>query len=368
MLDVLEKEPPYVSPSEFHRNQLWTPAELLYVRQSSAGDDPADTRLIVILDKTPFYVEAGGQTGDEGRIAGQDFELTVKNMYQFRDWHVHECIVTKGTSADVKAGSRVMAKVNAERRWDIMRNHTATHLAHAALRKVLGDHVKQSGSYVGPDRLRFDFSHHQPMTPDEIAKVEQIVNEHILNGTDVATKEMPVDEAKKAGATALFGEKYGDTVRVVSVADFSMELCGGTHVTNTAQIGPFFITVETGIASGVRRMEAITGREAHTKMFEQKSFVSEVSRVVNRPESCRARVNRLAQSQRSETCIYGPMTLVKPTLTRWLLGRIVTRLQKTLSLLWPLVWSMKRSQLCSLPVQLRSRCSPFTWGISPVSF
>ena len=123
------------------------------------------------------------------------------------------------------------------------------------------------------------------MTPEEIAEVERIVNEQILIGTNVTTVEMPVDEAKKKGATALFGEKYGDTVRVVSVADFSMELCGGTHVTNTAQIGPFFITMETGVASGVRRMEAITGREAQAKMFEQKSFVAEVSRVVNRPES-----------------------------------------------------------------------------------
>jgi alanyl-tRNA synthetase len=179
----------------------------------------------------------------------------------------------------------VTAEVDADRRWDIMRNHTATHLAHAALRKVLGEHVKQSGSYVGDDKLRLDYSHHQPMSPDEIAEVERLVNEQILKATDVKTDIMAVDEAKKSGAMALFGEKYGETVRVVSVPGFSKELCGGTHVSNTAQIGPFFITVETGIASGVRRLEAITGREAQKLMLDRKKLVLSLSGMFNRPES-----------------------------------------------------------------------------------
>ncbi|MEA3297309.1 MAG: DHHA1 domain-containing protein, partial [candidate division Zixibacteria bacterium] len=165
------------------------------------------------------------------------------------------------------------------------RNHTATHLAHAALRKVLGQHIKQSGSYVGPDRLRFDFSHHQPMTPEEIRKVEKIVNGEILKGTDVSTQEMDVDSARKTGATALFGEKYGDRVRVVSVGNFSKELCGGTHVDNVSMIGSFLITQETGIASGVRRLEAVTGREAVVYMLETKDFRQCVSSLVGRPES-----------------------------------------------------------------------------------
>jgi alanyl-tRNA synthetase len=165
-----------------------------------------------------------------------------------------------------------------------MRNHTATHLLHAALRQVLGEHVKQSGSYVGPDRLRFDFSHHQPMTDDEIAEVERLVNQQILNAIPVATDIMTADEAKESGAMALFGEKYGDTVRVVSVEGFSKELCGGTHVENTSQIGPCFVTLETGIAAGVRRIEAITGPAAQRHMLELKRFRQEVASIVNRPE------------------------------------------------------------------------------------
>ncbi len=283
MQQILEKEPPDVGPTNFIREALSTDAKILYRRKSNDTVDTADVCLI--LDKTPFYVESGGQIGDQGRIVGQNLEIQVKAMYQHRDWYIHEGIVIKGSAEKIPTGISVTAEVDAERRWDIMRNHTATHLAHAALRKVLGEHVKQSGSYVGPDRLRFDFSHHQPLTPDEVAEVERLVNEQILKAVDVNTDIMPVAEAKKSGAMALFGEKYGDTVRVVSVPGFSKELCGGTHVTNTGQIGPFFITVETGIASGVRRLEAITGREAQKQMLDRKRLVLSLSGAVNRPES-----------------------------------------------------------------------------------
>jgi alanyl-tRNA synthetase len=165
-----------------------------------------------------------------------------------------------------------------------MRNHTSTHLLHAALRQVLGDHVKQGGSYVGPDRARFDFSHHQPMSVEEIRRVEEIVNAQILDGAEVLTDVMPIEEAKKTGAMALFGEKYGDTVRVVSVPGFSKELCGGTHVQSVAQIGPFMITLETGIASGVRRIESVTGRIATQMMLDAKSARQQAAQMLGRRE------------------------------------------------------------------------------------
>ena len=208
----------------------------------------------------------------------------IDSVINYKDHYLHLGEALAGSNDHLLPGTHVNAAIDLPRRWDIMRNHTATHLLHKALRNVLGDHVHQSGSYVGPDRLRFDFSHHQPMTPDEITRIEAIVNEQILKGTDVDTKEMPIEEAKKTGAMALFGEKYGDTVRVVSVPGFSKELCGGTHVNNTAQIGPFFVTLETGIASGVRRIEAVTGTKAQELMRELKRFRNEAAHVVGRPE------------------------------------------------------------------------------------
>ncbi|MEW5797159.1 MAG: alanine--tRNA ligase [Candidatus Zixiibacteriota bacterium] len=279
-------------------------SSLAIVRQvlhAETLDDPSQVTYALILDQTPFYVEAGGQITDTGVIRGRNVVVLVDKIFLLDGWfYVHLGRMSKGTFEDLKELAvphdrlddvtfveprTVTAQVDAERRWDIMRNHTATHLAHAALRKVLGEHVKQSGSYVGDDKLRFDFSHHQPMSPDEIAEVERLVNEQILKSIDVKTDIMPVEEAKKSGAMALFGEKYGDTVRVVSVPGFSKELCGGTHVQNTSQIGPFFITVETGIASGVRRLEAVTGREAQKQMLERKRLVLGLSSSFNRPES-----------------------------------------------------------------------------------
>ncbi len=238
----------------------------------------------VITDKSPMYVEAGGQVGDIGRIHNDALDIEIQTVINHHDYYIHIGKVTRGTKENLGTGQTVTISVDAERRRDIMRNHTATHLAHAALRQVLGDHVKQSGSYVGPDRLRFDFSHHQPMTPDEIRQVEQIVNNQVLKAVDVSTEIMDIDEAKKSGATALFGEKYEDKVRVVSVPGFSKELCGGTHVKNTSQIGPFFITLETGVASGIRRLEAITGCEAVRLMLEAKYFRTQAAQLLGRRE------------------------------------------------------------------------------------
>ena len=263
--------------TEFVRDQgLTANAHLLL----SAAEN---TDVALVLDRTLFYVEAGGQISDTGTLCGTDWEVAVDSLSIYQDRYIHFGHLVRGTAANLTAGPVTVA-VDAERRWDIMRNHTVTHLAHAALRTVLGPHIRQSGSYVGPDRMRFDFSHHQPMTPEEIREVERIVNEKILDGTAVETKIMDIDAARETGAMALFGEKYGDSVRVVSVGDFSMELCGGTHVQNIAQIGPFFITMETGIASGVRRLEAITGRAAIAFMLDAKEFRSEVASVTGRPE------------------------------------------------------------------------------------
>ncbi|MGI6106352.1 MAG: alanine--tRNA ligase [Lachnospiraceae bacterium] len=211
---------------------------------------------LIITDRTPFYGTMGGQIGDTGKISGPDGEFEVKDTIHLQGGKIaHLGVMLKGMISD---GQTVQMAVDKHRRALIARNHSATHLLQKALRIVLGDHVQQAGSLVTPDRLRFDFTHFQAMTPDEIAKTERIVNEEIAASLPVVTREMPVDEAKKLGAMALFNEKYGAVVRVVSMGDFSLELCGGTHVANTSSIACFKILSESGIASGVRRIEAVT--------------------------------------------------------------------------------------------------------------
>jgi alanyl-tRNA synthetase len=217
----------------------------------------------VALARTPFYLEAGGQVSDSGRIfneAGSD-AAAVEGLARIRPGlpRAHRVRVTSGT---LRVRDIVTAEVDAETRNATRRNHTATHLLHAALRRVLGTHVKQAGSLVAPDRLRFDFVHFQPVTRDERDRIERIVNEQIVRNAPVQTNERSTQEAIAAGAMALFGEKYGDKVRVVSVPDFSLELCGGTHVTATGDIGFFAIVAEGGVAAGVRRIEAVTGEGA----------------------------------------------------------------------------------------------------------
>ncbi|MBE5841616.1 MAG: alanine--tRNA ligase [Butyrivibrio sp.] len=215
----------------------------------------------IITDKTTFYGTMGGQVGDIGKILGQngsEFEvLETIHVAGGRTAHVGK--VVKGS---FKASDAVSLKVDAENRAKTCRNHSATHLLQKALQEVLGDHVEQAGSYQDPDKTRFDFSHHQAMTAEELQKVEDIVNAKILEALPVVTKEMSIEEAKKTGAMALFGEKYGDTVRVVNMGDYSIELCGGTHVANTSHIGLFKIVSESGVAAGVRRIEALTGSNA----------------------------------------------------------------------------------------------------------
>ncbi|MCQ1533926.1 alanine--tRNA ligase [Mitsuokella jalaludinii] len=214
----------------------------------------------IILDKTPFYAEGGGQVGDEGMLLGEFGRIKATNAKKLPDGTVyHVSYVEEG---QLKVGETVKIEVDQEKKLASARNHTATHLLQAALKQVVGDQVNQAGSSVTPDRLRFDFTNFEPVTPQQLADVEELVNKVILKGQDVEISHMSLEEAKKAGAMALFSEKYGDVVRVVRVPGFSMELCAGSHVKNVGQIGMFKIVGETGIASGVRRIEAITGKAA----------------------------------------------------------------------------------------------------------
>ncbi|HRI03369.1 MAG TPA: alanine--tRNA ligase [Pyrinomonadaceae bacterium] len=227
----------------------------------------------VVLDQTPFYAEAGGQVGDVGKLIGTDVSATVADTYSpVQGLIIHKVTVEKGS---IKVGDIVTATVDAEKRDATRRNHTATHLVHAALREVLGTHVKQGGSVVAPNVLRFDFTHYQPMTDTEIAEVEDLVNREILKNEPVNTNVMPIEQAMAGGAMALFGEKYGADVRVLSVGDgvFSKELCGGTHVRATGDIGSFKIISDEAIASGVRRIRAITGFDAFERFRDDEKLI-----------------------------------------------------------------------------------------------
>ena len=223
----------------------------------------------ILVEETPFYATMGGQVADTGVIRTANAEFVIEDTIKLQGTKIGH--VGKMTKGSIKVGETVTLAVDEARRNLIANNHSATHLMQKALRMVLGNHVEQAGSLVDPDKLRFDFTHFSPMTPEEIAKVEEIVNQEIQNGLDVVTNEMTIDEAKKTGAMALFGEKYGDTVRVVQMGDFSSELCGGTHVKNTSNISAFKIVSESGVAAGVRRIEALTGAGliAHFNQVEE---------------------------------------------------------------------------------------------------
>ncbi len=247
----------------------------------------------IITDKTPFYGTMGGQVGDIGVIEGENgakFKvLETIHVAGGRTAHVGE--VTEGS---FKNGSKVKLFVDKENRAKTCRNHSATHLLQKALREVLGDSVEQAGSYQDPDKTRFDFSYHQAMTDEEIQKVETIVNTKILEALPVVTKEMSIEEAKKTGAMALFGEKYGDTVRVVNMGDFSIELCGGTHVANTSHVGLFKIVSESGVAAGVRRIEALTGDNARAYYKNVEANLSDAAKALKtNPADITAQIRKL---------------------------------------------------------------------------
>ena len=242
-----------------------------------------DTAITIILDKTPFHAEGGGQIGDTGYITGPSGKAEVTDTKSLANGLTYMiAIVTEGS---LSKGDEVDITVDKVRNLDIARNHTATHLLQAALRKVLGTHVNQAGSLVTPERLRFDFTHFSPMTNEELAEVEKEVNRQIMKNVDLEIEEMPVDDAIKKGAMALFGEKYGDIVRVVNVPGFSCELCGGSHVSNTSVIGSFRIVGESGTGTGIRRIEAVTGKAAHERAVADAVLLQEAATLLKSKEA-----------------------------------------------------------------------------------
>ena len=262
-------------PTEFcGRAELTATGEVLYA---------ADGR--VVLDRTPFYAESGGQIGDTGEISCEATGArarVVDTVYGVGELHVH---VVEPVTGELRVGDSVVAAVDAERRAGIRRNHTATHILHWALREVLGEHVKQQGSWVGPDRLRFDFSHYEALTPDQITEVEDLVNSEVLDNASCRHYETSFDHAQQIGAIAFFGEKYGDLVRVLEAGRHSVELCGGTHVRALGDIGAFHITTEASIGANMRRLEAITGHDTLALLRSQQSLIDDVARSLGVPSA-----------------------------------------------------------------------------------
>lgn len=243
------------------------------IKDGEAVEELSDGKALVIFDKTPFYATSGGQVNDTGVIKGEGVLAKVVNVTKSGDKFVHEVEIEEGS---LKKGAEYLLSVDEERRLNTERNHSATHLLHKALKEVLGEHVNQAGSYVDDERLRFDFSHFEKMTDKELEEVERKVNEEILKKDAVEYFETGIDEARKLGATALFGEKYGSTVRVVKMGDYSIELCGGCHVKNTNDVSVFKILSESSVASGVRRIEGITGKSAIEASLENYKLLATI--------------------------------------------------------------------------------------------
>ncbi|MDP4092852.1 MAG: alanine--tRNA ligase [Bacillota bacterium] len=252
-------------------------AKILYIVKDEEIVENAqeNDEVTVILNRTPFYAESGGQVGDTGIIESKLGLLNVVSCKKTPDGkYLHICIVEKGI---IEVNTEVTVRIDTERRMSIARNHTSTHLLQKALRNIVGTHVAQAGSLVEPDRLRFDFTHFSGVTQEELKKVETEVNDKILSGISVNVMELPIEEAKKMGAMALFGEKYGSIVRLVKIGDYSLEFCGGTHLENTAQAGLIKIVTESGVAAGVRRIEALTGKYAIEYFNEKENMLNEVA-------------------------------------------------------------------------------------------
>ena len=270
--------------------QLQTQSPIAHVEATGDG-------VRVVLAETPFYAESGGQVGDEGLIQGEDFLIRIDTTVKGRGGIVHVGRLEQGDIPS--AGVQAAAQVDDELRQASARHHTATHLVHEALRQTLGDHVDQMGSLVSPERLRFDFSHFSAVEPAQMRQVEDIVNDAIRSDLEIETFDEDLAKAKKLGARALFGEKYGERVRVVRIADFSLELCGGTHVTHTGQIGAFELTSESGIAAGTRRVEATGGQPASVSARRNREQLADLSQILNTtPENVPQNVRQLLDRNR----------------------------------------------------------------------
>ena len=272
----------------------------LYADNKKTNTVSGGDHVTIILDRTPFYAEAGGQVGDSGVISTAKGRIRITDTQKIDDIITHTGTVEGG---QFKINEPVNAAIDLERRLSIMRHHTATHLLQAALRNVLGSHVQQQGSLVAQDRLRFDFTHHKAITRKELVKIEQYVNERILNCDTVVKNLLPIEQARKSGALAFFAEKYGKVVRVVSINDYSKEFCGGTHLDSTGQIGLFKIVSESAIAQGIRRLEAKTGTCALEHITEQENQLTKISQILKAPaeelvDRLNVQSNRLKQLEK----------------------------------------------------------------------
>jgi alanyl-tRNA synthetase len=307
-----------------------------------------------VLNRTPFYAETGGQVGDKGAIysaSGDKLADVLDTYYGVPGLVVHKV----RAHAPLPGGATVRAEVDAGARSATMRNHTATHLLHAALRQVLGTHVKQAGSVVEPSRLRFDFTHYTAVDTDELAEIERLANQQILANASVNTDVMDLDQAVATGAMALFGEKYADRVRVVSVTDFSKELCGGTHVSRTGDIGLCKIVYEGSISAGVRRIEAVTGSGALERFQNATATVSRVAGMIRSSEpELIEQVERLVAQQRA---LERQVDQLKEKVARSQLGEVESRVRemKGVKVLAASVEALDRTQMRALADSLRNK-------------
>lgn len=300
-----------------------TLTDLIYNGEAVDTIDAGET-VYFILKETPFYAMSGGQVADKGIVGNENFEIEVQEVTKAPNGqNLHQGVVQFG---HVKVNSEVDASVNRDERKDIQKNHSATHLLHAALKEVLGEHVNQAGSLVESERLRFDFSHFGPMTQEEVDQVERRVNEEIWRGISVHIQEMPIDEAKQLGAMALFGEKYGDIVRVVNMAPFSIELCGGIHVDNTAEIGLFKIISESGTGAGVRRIEALTGKAAFLHLEDIQTKFNSIKEQV-KVKSDNQVFDKVVQLQEDEKALHKQLEQRNKEITSLKMGNIEEQIE-----------------------------------------